>query len=169
MSSAPDSERAITFGFFSLLGIALWPCLLLTKLARWRGSSGALLLFSFFLFLWGCHHSEDTEKGAGMGLPVGLFLFQLEGLPCLRPGGSGQWMQSLAGLSVLRDGYLVPFRDYFLPLLRSPVSFTTFRVCLPRALDLRQVLEAMLAEGALESPSVLVLAFQSSLPSGEVV
>ena len=104
-----------------------------------------------------------------MGLPVGLFLFQLEGLPCLRTGGSGQWTQSLAGMSVLRDGYLVPCRDSSLPLLRSSVSFTTFRGCLPRAPALRQVLEAMLAEGALESPSVLVLAFQSSLPSGEVV
>ena len=51
-----------------------------------------------------------------MGLPVGLFLFQLEGLPCLRSGGSGQWMRSLAGMSVLRDGYLVPFRDSSLPL-----------------------------------------------------
>ena len=39
----------------------------------------------------------------------------------------------------------------------------TFPVCLPRALALRQVLVAVLAEGALESPSVLVLAFHSSL------
>ena len=46
-----------------------------------------------------------------MGLPVGLALFQPEGLPCLHTGGSGQWMQSLAGMSVLRDGYLVPFRE----------------------------------------------------------
>ena len=60
--------------------------------------------------------------GAGMGLSFGLFLFQLAGLPCLRTSGSGQWMQSLAGMSVLRDGYLVPFRDSSLPLLRSPVS-----------------------------------------------
>ena len=104
-----------------------------------------------------------------MGLPVGLFLFQLEELPCLRTGSSGQRMQSLAGMSVLWDGYLVPLRDSSLPFLRSLISFTTFRVCLPRAPALRQVLEAMLAEGALESPSVLVLAFQSSLPSGEVV
>ena len=36
-------------------------------------------------------------------------------------------------------------------------------MCLPRALALRQVLEAMLAEGALESPSILVLAFHLSL------
>ena len=157
MSSTPDSERAITFGSFSLLSIALRPHLLLTKLARWRGGSGAWL--PFFFFLWGRRHSEDTEKGAGMGLLVGLFLFQLEGLPCLRSGGSGQWMQSLAGRSILRDGYLVPFRDSSLPLW----------VCLPRAPALQQVLEAMLADGALESPLVLVLAFQSSLPSGEVV
>ena len=104
-----------------------------------------------------------------MGLSVGLFLFQLEGLPCLRTGGSGQWLQCLAGMSVLRDGSLVPFRDSSLPLLRSQVSFTTFRVCLPRPPALRQVLEAMLVEGALESASILVLAFQSSLPSEEVV
>ena len=62
---------------------------------------------------------------------------------------------------------LCSFQNSSLPLFRSPVAFMTFRVCLLRAL--RQVLEAMLAEGALESPSVLVLAFQSSFPSGEVV
>ena len=62
------------------------------------------------------------------------------------------------GLSVLRDSFLVPVRDSFLTLLCSPVV-TTLRVCLPRALALRQVL----AEGALESPSILILAFHSSL------
>ena len=52
-------------------------------------------------------------------------------------------------------------------LLSSPLTLpgvvATFRVCLPRAPALRQVLEAMLALGALESPSVLVPAFHSSL------
>ena len=47
--------------------------------------------------------------------------------------------------------------------LTLPGVVTTFRVGLPRAPALRQVLEAMLAEGALESPSVMVLAFHSSL------
>ena len=47
--------------------------------------------------------------------------------------------------------------------LTLPGVVTTFRMCLPRALALRQVLEAMLADGALESPSVLVLAFHLSL------
>ena len=45
--------------------------------------------------------------------------------------------------------------------LTLPGVVTTFRVCLPRTPALRQVLVAVLAEGALESPSVLV--FHSSL------
>ena len=53
--------------------------------------------------------------------------------------------------------------------LTLPGVVMTFPVCLPRAPALRQVLVAMLAEGALESPSVLVLAFHSSLPCGRVV
>ena len=47
--------------------------------------------------------------------------------------------------------------------LTLPGVVTTFRVCLPRAPDLWQVHVAMLAEGTLESPSVLVLNFHSSL------
>ena len=47
--------------------------------------------------------------------------------------------------------------------LTLPGVVTTFPVCMPRAPALRQVLVAVLAEGAVESPSVLVLAFHSSL------
>ena len=47
--------------------------------------------------------------------------------------------------------------------LTLPGVVTTFRVCLPRAPALWQVLAAMLAEVALESPSVMVLTFHSSL------
>ena len=47
--------------------------------------------------------------------------------------------------------------------LTLPGVVMTLLVCLPWAPALRQVLVAMLAEGALESPSVLVLAFHSSL------
>ena len=47
--------------------------------------------------------------------------------------------------------------------LTLPGVVMTFPVCLPRAPALRQVLVAMLAEGVLESPSVLVLAFHLSL------
>ena len=65
-------------------------------------------------------------------------------------------------MSILRDGFLVPVQDSSPTLLCSPVV-TTLRVCLPRAPALRQVLEAVLVEGALELPSILVLAFHSSL------
>ena len=98
-----------------------------------------------------------------------MFLFQLEGLPCLCTSGSGHWMQSLAGMSILRDGYLVPCRETSLPLLRSPVSLRRSGCACLGLPALRQVLEAVLAEGALESSSVLVLAFQSSLPSGDIM
>ena len=47
--------------------------------------------------------------------------------------------------------------------LTLPGVVMTFPVCWPRAPALRQVLVAMLGEGVLESPSVLVLAFHSSL------
>ena len=57
----------------------------------------------------------------------------------------------------------MPVQDFFSSPLTLPGVVTMFRVCLPRAPALRQVLEAMLAEGSLESPSVLVLAFLSSL------
>ena len=47
--------------------------------------------------------------------------------------------------------------------LLFPSYATRYRYDVPGVLALRQVLVAVLAEGALESPSVLVLAFHSSL------
>ena len=81
VSSTPDSEQAFTFGSFSLLGIHLRPRLLLLQ---WLVGAAARELashFSFFLFLWGLSHSGDDGKGAGRGLPIGLFLFQLWDCP----------------------------------------------------------------------------------------
>ena len=51
-------------------------------------------------------------------------------------------------MSVLRDGYRVPFQDSPPPLSRTPVSFPTYGAGSPQAL--RQEVEAMLAKGALE-------------------
>ena len=53
-------------------------------------------------------------------------------------------------VTVLRDGYRVPFKDSSPPLARTPVSFPTYRAGSPRAQALRQEVEAMLAKGALE-------------------
>ena len=95
--------------------------------------------------------------------PSGCFLFQLLGLPCLRSGGGGHGRQSLAGPSVLRDDCLVPVQVSSSSPLTLPGVVLTFPVCLSRAPAFRQVRVAMLAEGSLESPSVLVLAFHLSL------
>ena len=53
-------------------------------------------------------------------------------------------------VTVLRDGYRVPFKDSPPPLARTPVSFPTYWAGSPRAQALRQEVEAMLAKGALE-------------------
>ena len=53
-------------------------------------------------------------------------------------------------VTVLRDGYRVPFKDSPPPIARTPVSFPTYRAGSPRAQALRQEVEAMLAKGALE-------------------
>ena len=69
-------------------------------------------------------------------------------------------------VTVLRDGYRVPFKDSPPPLSRTPVSFPTYRAGSPRAQALRQEVEGMLAKGALEiarDPGLL----QSPLPGGE--
>ena len=53
-------------------------------------------------------------------------------------------------VTVLRDGYHVPFKDSPSPLSRTPVSFPTYRAGSPRAQALRQEVEGMLAKEALE-------------------
>ena len=59
--------------------------------------------------------------------------------------GAESWV-----VTVLRDGYRVPFLDSPPPLSRTPVSFPTYRAGSPRARALRQGIEGMLAKGALE-------------------
>ena len=53
-------------------------------------------------------------------------------------------------LTILQDGYRIPFMDSPPPLALTPVSFPTYRAGSPRAQALRQEVEAMLAKGALE-------------------
>ena len=59
--------------------------------------------------------------------------------------GAESWV-----VTVLRDGYRVPFLDSPPPLSCTPVSFPTYRAGSPRAQALRQEVEGMLAKGALE-------------------
>ena len=94
---------------------------------------------------------EVKEKGPGRSQPDGVTLPMSVG-GCLSPHwrrwqeiGAETWV-----VTVLRDGYRVPFKDSPPPLARTPVSFPTYRAGSPRAQALRQEVEAMLAKGALE-------------------
>ena len=53
-------------------------------------------------------------------------------------------------VTVLLDGYRVPFTDSPPSLSRTPISFPMYRAGCPRAQALRQEVEGMLAKGALE-------------------
>ena len=53
-------------------------------------------------------------------------------------------------LSVLRDGYRIPFRESSPPLARTPISFPTYWAGSPRSLALRQEVKKMLSKDALE-------------------
>ena len=94
---------------------------------------------------------EVKEKELGRNQPDGVIL-------PMRVGGclSSHWRrwQEIGAetwvVTVLRDGYRVPFKDFPPPLARTPVSFPTYRAGSPRAHALRQEVEAMLAKGALE-------------------
>ena len=94
---------------------------------------------------------EVKEKGPGRSQPDGVTLPMRVG-GCLSPHwrrwqeiGAETWV-----VTVLRDGYHVPFKDFPPPLARTPVSFPMYRAGSPRAQALRQEVEAMLAKGALE-------------------
>ena len=69
-------------------------------------------------------------------------------------------------VTVLRDGYRVPFTDSPPPLAHTPVSFPTYRAGSPRAQALRQEVEAMLAKGALEIARDPGPGFYSPLAAG---
>ena len=127
-------------------------------MAAWELASHLSLAFSFGVVVTPGLMDGELERF----FPSGCFLFQLLGCPA-------------SALAVADKGGRVlrahPFSGR-LPgacssLSSSPLTLPgvvmMFPVCLHRAPALRQVLVAMLAEGTLESPSVLVLAFHSSL------
>ena len=94
---------------------------------------------------------EVKVKEPGKSRPDGTTLPVRVG-GCLAPHwrqwqaiGAETWV-----VTVLRDGYRVPFKNSPPPLSRTQVSFPTYRAGSPRAQALRQEVEGMLAKGALE-------------------
>ena len=94
--------------------------------------------------------------------PSGCFLFQLWGCPASAlavagKGGSVLWAHPFFGTVAW-----CLFKSLLFPSYATRCRYDVPGV-LARVPALRQVLVAVLAEGALESPSVLVLTFHSSL------
>ena len=94
---------------------------------------------------------EVKVKEPGKSRPDGTTLPVRVG-GCLAPHwrrwqaiGAESWV-----VTVLRDGYRVPFLHSPPPLSRTPVSFPTYGAGSPRAQALRQEIKGMLAKGALE-------------------
>ena len=137
------------------------------SLARGRRRAGVRLPFP--LPLEAPAAREVKEKVPGRSQPDGVTL-------PVRVGGclSSHWRswQDIGAetwvVTVLRDGYRVPFKDSPPPLARTPVSFPTYRAGSPRAHALRQEVEVMLAKGALEIARDPGPGFYSRLfPGGE--
>ena len=130
-----------------------------------RAAAGGLASHFFpYLFLWSRCRSMVLGRDSAEVLPSGWFpLAVFLRVSCLRSGGGSFGWLSLAGPYVLRDVF--PGACWLLS--SSPLALlgvvSTSPVCLSRAPAFRQVRVAMLAEGSVESPSVLVLAFHSSL------
>ena len=136
-------------------------------LPLWVASAAAWGLASHFfpyLFLWSRCRSMVLGRGSAEVLPSGWFPLAvfLEGV--LPPLWRWRiWMVEFSRPIRSSGRSLVPVCFYPLPLLRYTGSFRRPPVCLSRAPAFRRVRVAMLADGSVESPSVLVLAFHSSL------
>ena len=122
---------------------------LLASLAR-RGRAARVRL-PFPLPLEALAALEEKVKESERSQPDGSSLPLRVG-GCLAPHwrrwqaiGAESWV-----VTVLWDGYRVPFTDSPPPLSRTPVSFPTYRAGSPRAKALQQEVEGMLAKGALE-------------------
>ena len=122
---------------------------LLTRLAR-RGRA-AWVWLPFPLPPEAPAALEEKVKVPERGRPDGASLPLRVG-GCLAPHwrrwqtiGAESWV-----VTVLRDGYRVPFTDSPPPLSRTLVSFLTYRAGSPRAQTLQQEVEGMLAKGALQ-------------------
>ena len=69
-----------------------------------------------------------NEKGPGKSCPDGISPLLRVGVVYRCTGGTGSQLKRAPGcLSVLRDGYRIPFLDSPPPLSRTPISFPTHR------------------------------------------
>ena len=113
VSSAPDSEQAITFGSFSLLGIALRPRLLLTK---WLVGEAARELGSLFPFSFGVVvSSRMLERELEWDFPSGCSSFSLRGCPASALAVAGNGCRVLRACLFFGTVTLFPFETLLFP------------------------------------------------------
>ena len=153
---------AVRLWAFFLLGFHLAACFPYGWLVRRLGACLPFFPLPFPLESLSLHGSwSGFCRGSPLRVVSSCSFFLR--VSCLHSGGGGFGWLSLAGPYVLRD----VFPGACLLLSSSPLALrgvvSTSPVCLSRAPAFRQVRVAMLAEGSVESPSVLVLAFHSSL------
>ena len=132
-------------------------------MASWIGGSGVCLPFFPLSFSFGVFVTpRSMDGGLEWDFPSGCSFFSFGvALPLQL-----RWRALVAESGRLGRSsgwFTCPCSRLFSSPIMLPGVVTMLRVCLPRAPALRRVLEAMLAEGALESPLILVLVFHSSL------
>ena len=153
---------AVRLWAFFLLRFHLAACFPYGWLVR---QLGGLPPFFPCLFLWSRCRSMVLGRGSAEVLPSGWFPLAvfLEGV--LPPLWRWRVWMVESSRPIRSSGRFFP--GACLLLSSSPLALhgvvSTSPVCLSRAPAFRQVRVAMLAEGSVESPSVLVLAFHSSL------
>ena len=98
-----------------------------------------------------CQTLPGRDAGRSAEMPV-------TALETVAGNNADHWM-----VSVLKDGYHIPFLHQLAPLVGSPVSFPTYPPGFPKALALRQEVKTMIAKGALETVPNLGLGFYSRL------
>ena len=146
---------------FFLLGFLLAACFPYGWLVRQLGSLPPVFPLPFPLGSMSLHGSwSGFCRGSPLRVVSSCGFLRVS---CLRSGGGGFWLAESS--RPIRSSGRLP--GACSTLSSSPLALhgvvSTSPVCLSRAPAFRQVRVAMLAEGSVESPSVLVLTFHSSL------
>ena len=146
---------------FFLLGFLLAACFPYGWLVRQPGSLPPVFPLPFPLESLSLHGSWSRFcRGSPLRVVSSCGFLRVASL---RSGGGGFWMAESS--RPIRSSGRLP--GACSTLSSSPLALhgvvSASPVCLSRAPAFRQVRVAMLAEGSVESPSVLVLAFHSSL------
>ena len=116
VSSAPDSEQAVTLGSFSLLSIALRPLLLLNKWLVGEAVRELGSLFSFFSFSFGVVVTPRMlDRELEWDFPSGCSSFSLRGCLASALVVAGNGCRVLRACPFFGTVTLFPFETFLFP------------------------------------------------------